>query len=232
VALRWSLLAAREQADLLIIAGDITQRGRVAEAEAAADLLGDLGLPVVAVLGNHDRRGFRRSAFRSALAAAGVWVLDGDSIHVVTAFGVRIGIAGASGSGGGFWSDNHAAMPHGRAFHALAIRLRSECERMHQALATLDGQVRIAVTHFAPTESTLMGEPAAKRWMLGNAVLGRVIDGHGVDLVVHGHAHAGCPSGATVGGVPVRNVALPVNGGVVIVPVPVRRATGSTVSRS
>ena len=59
--------------------------------------------------------------------------------------------------------------------------------------------------------------------MLGNAELGRVIDAHAVDLVLHGHAHAGAPLGRTPGGVPVRNVALQVNGGVVMVPVPARR---------
>jgi hypothetical protein len=32
------------------------------------------------------------------------------------------------------------------------------------------------------------------------------------DLVVHGHAHLGTLKGSTLGGVPVRNVALPVAG--------------------
>ncbi len=219
VSLRWSLLAAREQADLLVIAGDITESGRVAEAEVAARLLADLGMPVVAVLGNHDRRGLRRGAFRQALTAAGIFLLDGDALELPTACGVRVGIAGTPGCGGGFWSDNHAAMPHGRAFKALAVRARRECARLDRALAALEAPVRIAVTHFAPTPSTLGDEPAAKWWMLGNAELGRVIDTHAVDLVLHGHAHAGAPLGRTKGGVPVRNVALPVNGGLVMVPI-------------
>lgn len=223
VHLRWSLLAARERSDLLVIAGDITQSGRVSEADVAARLLSDLGMPVVAVLGNHDRRGLRRRAFRRALDAAGVHLLEGDALELPTACGVRVGIAGTPGSGGGFWSDSHAAMPHGRAFRALAIRTRRECERLDRALSALRSPVRIAVTHFAPTLSTLGDEPAAKWWMLGNAELGRVIDAHAVDLVLHGHAHLGTPLGRTPGGVPVRNVALQVNGGVVVVPVPARQ---------
>ncbi|HEU0114202.1 MAG TPA: hypothetical protein VFQ80_05980, partial [Thermomicrobiales bacterium] len=37
-----------------------------------------------------------------------------------------------------------------------------------------------------------------------------------VDLAIHGHAHLGSPAGWTAGGVAVRNVALPVVGGVAV----------------
>src|SRR5262245_28663712 len=57
----------REMADLLVVAGDITEGGRLAEAAAAAELLSTVGVPVVAVLGNHDRRTLRRTAFRRTL---------------------------------------------------------------------------------------------------------------------------------------------------------------------
>jgi hypothetical protein len=48
--------------------------------------------------------------------------------------------------------------------------------------------------------------------MLGNCEMGLVLDRHAPDLVVHGHAHLGTLRGRTPGGVPVRNVALPVVG--------------------
>ncbi len=66
--------------------------------------------------------------------------------------------------------------------------------------------------HYAPTTTTLGDEPMVKHWMLGNSILGRVVDRHRVSLVVHGHAHLGNYRGATPGGTPVRNVALPVIG--------------------
>lgn len=44
-----------------------------------------------------------------------------------------------------------------------------------------------------------------------------VVDRHGADLVVHGHAHHGCQDGKTTAGIPVHNVSLPLlqdqNGG-------------------
>ena len=70
--------------------------------------------------------------------------------------------------------------------------------------------------HFAPTVSTLGAEPPMKYWMLGNSQLGRVVDAHPVDLVLHGHAHLGNQVGRTPGGTPVRNVAAQVTGGVAI----------------
>ena len=40
--------------------------------------------------------------------------------------------------------------------------------------------------------------------------MGEAIDLAGADLIVHGHAHNGTEKGVTPGGIPVRNVALPV----------------------
>jgi hypothetical protein len=48
--------------------------------------------------------------------------------------------------------------------------------------------------------------------MLGNCELGIVLDRRAPDLVIHGHAHLGTLNGCTPGGIPVRNVALPVVG--------------------
>lgn len=210
------LAGTRDRIDLLVVAGDITENGRLAEADAAAELLAGCEVPVLAVLGNHDQRGLRRRAFRSALEDAGVRVLDGDGVVLETRDGARIGIAGVAGCGGGFWRDEHLAAPHGRAFRAVAVRVRREAERLDQALGALDAPIKIAVTHFAPTTSTLGLEPAAKWWMLGNRELGEVVDAHRVDLAIHGHAHLGFPSGRTARGIPVRNVALPVTGGIVV----------------
>ena len=66
--------------------------------------------------------------------------------------------------------------------------------------------------HYSPTVTTLGNEPPLKYWMLGNSLLGKVIDDHQVDLVLHGHAHLGNYEGQTLGGVPVRNVAAHVTG--------------------
>lgn len=199
-----------DSADLLLVAGDLTENGRLLEAEVAGELLAAARLPVVAVLGNHDLRSLRRVAFRRVLERAGVEVLDGRATVVRLSNGSRVGIAGTVGSGGGFWPHEGPDAIHTRTLKRLAIRARRESQALEQALLSLDADVRIAMLHFAPTTATLGSEPLAKYWMLGNCELGVVLDRRLPDLVIHGHAHLGTLRGSTLGGVPVRNVALPV----------------------
>jgi Icc-related predicted phosphoesterase len=196
----------------LLVAGDLTENGRLLEAEAAGELLAAARLPVVAVLGNHDLRSLRRVAFRRALERWGIEVLDGRATLLRLPNGSRVGIAGTAGCGGGFWPREGPTAIHARTLKRLAIRARRECDALERALLSLDADVRIVTLHFAPTATTLGREPLAKYWMLGNCELGVVLDRRSPDLVVHGHAHLGTLKGRTPGGVPVRNVALPIVG--------------------
>jgi len=52
--LRPLLADLARDADLFLLAGDLTQRGRPEEAKVLAAELDGLGVPTVAVLGNHD----------------------------------------------------------------------------------------------------------------------------------------------------------------------------------
>jgi len=212
------LTGLHESADILVVTGDITNSGRLIEAEAAAELLALAGLPILAVMGNHDRRCLRRKAFHAILGTAGVEMLDGQA-RVLAFGGERIGFAGISGSGGGFWPDEGPDAVHNRAAQRLAVRARREAARLERALDLLtphEVDHTVVITHFAPTIATLGREPIVKYWLLGNCELGRVIDRYPVDLVLHGHAHLGNPVGYTTNGVLVRNVAQYVTGGVVI----------------
>ena len=205
--------------DLLVVAGDITDGGRLPEIELATRLFSRLTVPTVAVFGNHDRRGLRRTAMRKLLKEAGVVLLDGTTWEHTFADGRRIGIAGVGGYGGGFWPDETPEVVGARLSKAVGVRARREALRLKQALSALDRtapDARLALMHYAPTVSTLGDEPPRKYWMLGNSLLGNVIDQHHVDLVIHGHAHLGNEHGQTRGGVPVRNVAAHVTGGVAI----------------
>src|SRR5215471_3889956 len=84
-------------ADLLLIAGDLTDFGLPEEAQVLARELSAVRIPVVAVLGNHDVESARETEVAAVLKGVGVTVLDGDGCEVL-----GIGIAGAKGFGGGF----------------------------------------------------------------------------------------------------------------------------------
>jgi Icc-related predicted phosphoesterase len=202
-------------ADVLLIAGDITENGRIMEARHASALLAGIKAPILAVMGNHDLRSVRRYAFRTALVEAGITLLDGEGVVYTGANGVQVGFVGVAGCGGGFWPTEIPDAIHARAWNTLAVRQRREAAKLDLALSQLKADVRIVLMHFAPTPTTLGNEPGAKYWMLGNGELGRVIDMHNVDLVLHGHAHLGNRFGRTIRGVAVRNVSYPVNNDVV-----------------
>jgi len=206
----------RHRADFLLVAGDLTDTGRIVEAEAAADLLAAAQVPVIAVLGNHDLRTVRRVALRRVLERQGIVVLDGGAHHLTTGSGVRVGLAGITGSGGGFWPIEGPDAIHARTLKRLALRSRREAQALDDTLASLNADVTVALMHFSPTVSTLGREPFAKYWMLGNCELGVVLDRHRPDLVIHGHAHLGNLTGHTVGGIPVRNVAVSITSGVYV----------------
>jgi Icc-related predicted phosphoesterase len=211
--------AVDSRVDLVVIAGDITDGGRLPEGQLAYELLCEIKTPMIAVLGNHDRRGPRRVALRKLIESAGVKLLDGDAYMHDLPDGRRIGVAGVGGYGGGFWPEETPDIPGARLSKAVGVRARREAARLESALNVLARQqldAVIVLLHYAPTTSTLGDEPLLKYWMLGNSLLGRVIDQHNVDLVIHGHAHLGNEYGQTPGGTPVRNVAAHVTGGPVI----------------
>lgn len=209
-----SLTGLSGRADALVIAGDITDGGRLLEAEIAAEVLRQVNLPIVAVLGNHDRRCLRRTAFRRILEGAGVRLLDGEATALdLAGLHASIGFAGVGGYGGGFWPDEGPPGPTFRLSQAVAVRARREAMRLESAIAALHTDLKVVLMHYSPTATTLGDEPPVKYWMLGNSELAKVIDRHEVDLVIHGHAHLGNTHGHTLGGTPVRNVAAPVTGG-------------------
>jgi Icc-related predicted phosphoesterase len=196
------------RADVLLLAGDLTKRGLVAEAEVFAVELRDVGVPVIAVLGNHDHHSGQAEGVREAVEAAGATVLEGEG-RVVEVDGVRLGIAGAKGFGGGF--AGAAATEFGEPEMKQLVRhTRGIADGFRQALEGLEADHRVALLHYSPVPDTLRGEPEQIYPWLGSYLLAEAVDTAGADLVLHGHAHRGAEKGATPGGVPVRNVALPV----------------------
>ncbi|MFB7512313.1 metallophosphoesterase [Streptomyces sp. NPDC056144] len=200
-------------ADVLLLAGDLTRHGTVPEAEVVAAEVADLGVPVVAVLGNHDYHADQEAEVAQVLTDAAVTVLEGDSV-VLPVAGHKVGVAGTKGFCGGFAgrSAGEFGEPEMKAFVRTA---RESAEGLRRALTELaaDGcGATVALTHFAPVPDTLAGEPIEIYPFLGSYLLAEAIDEAGADLAVHGHAHLGTEHGMTAGGVRVRNVAQPVIG--------------------
>ena len=197
-----------DEADVLLLAGDLTKRGELAEAAVLAAELADLGVPIVAVLGNHDYESDQHRALSQRLRDVGVSVLEG-SATVLDVAGGRLGIAGGKGFAGGFVGACATAFgePEMKAFANNATRAAAAIEA---AASSIDADATVLLLHYAPIRGTLHGEDPELYPMLGSYLFAEVADRCGVDLVLHGHAHAGTEKGATPSGIPVRNVAQPV----------------------
>ncbi len=190
-------------ADVLAICGDLTDRGTEEETRLLAKELAVVGVPVVAVLGNHDVESGQEALVSQILTEAGVHVLDGESveIHGIGFAGIR-GFCGGFGRGAlGSWGE--------RAVKAFVQEAMDEALKLERALAVLRTTHRVALLHYAPIRQTVEGEPLEIFPWLGSSRLEEPLGRYPVDIVFHGHAHNGSLAGFTAGGVPVRNVSLP-----------------------
>jgi Icc-related predicted phosphoesterase len=202
--LRELFKAVNNEAEALVLCGDLTDRGLLDEAKALADALSGLTVPCAAVLGNHDFDHGAASEIVRVLCDAKVEVLDGD--HVLLSDDV--GVAGVKGFCGGFGNATLQAFGEGpvKAFVQEAV---AEELKLESALAQLDTPRRVVIMHYAPVSDTTSGEHPELKPYLGTSRLAAPIDMYGADAVFHGHSHHGTVQGRTSRGVPVYNVAMP-----------------------
>jgi Icc-related predicted phosphoesterase len=198
------------EADLVLLAGDLTTHGEPEQAAVLADACAGLEVPVLAVLGNHDWHADRRDELVAVLERAGITVLD-RSFAICRAAGVDVGVVGVKGFVGGF-AGSHLPDFGEPLLRTVYRETTLEVEALDQGLREIAlCPVRIAMLHYAPTEGTIVGEPPGIWAFLGSDRLAAPIGQHEPDLVLHGHAHAGTFEGA-IGPVPVYNVSVPVIG--------------------
>ncbi|MCE5291445.1 MAG: metallophosphoesterase [Nocardiaceae bacterium] len=208
--LRPALLQVKEHAEVLFLAGDLTRHGTADEARVVAEEFSDIGVPVVAVLGNHDYHNDEQDLICELLREHGISVLEGEST-VISVNGGSLAVAGLKGFGGGF--SGACASPFGeRQMKLFAGHTVDLAHRLAGALDDVAGNAdaTVVLMHYSPVPDTLVGEPLEIYPFLGSYLFAEVIDQYQVDLVLHGHAHAGTRCGVTPGGIPVRNVAQPV----------------------
>ncbi len=197
-------------ADVVLLAGDLTTTGEPEQARVLADACRDLSIPVFAVLGNHDHHAGRVDEVRAVLGDAGVNVLE-RCTQTCTIAGLELGVVGVKGFIGGFPGSALPDFGEGllrrvyaeTSFDADAIGLGLQ-EIVHCDL-------RVVLLHYAPIAATIEGEPEGLHVLLGCDRLATPIAEFGADLVLHGHAHAGTFEGR-LGQIPVYNVAVPVTG--------------------
>jgi len=198
------LAPVNDQADVLLLCGDLTDYGLPEEAQILAkELTSTVRIPMVAVLGNHDYESNQSAEVCRVLCDAGVKMLDGEAVEIA-----GIGFAGVKGFPGGFGRGTLGAWgePGVKQFVQYAIE---EGMKLESALARLRTPRRVALLHYSPIRETVEGEPLEIFPYLGTSRLEEPLNRYPVTAVFHGHAHNGTFEGKTGSGTPVFNVSLP-----------------------
>jgi len=201
-ALHDQLNRVRDEADVFVVAGDLTNFGQPEEMEPLLNALVRLRVPVIVVLGNHDYESDKQVELVRMMTAGGIKVLDGSAYERD-----GVGFAGTKGFVGGFGRGMLTAFgePEIKTFVRAAI---DEAVKLERAMSQLRTAKRVVVLHYSPIAATVDGEAPEIYPFMGTSRLAEVVDRHGADLVIHGHAHNGKPDGSTTTGVPVHNVAI------------------------
>ncbi|HKP90294.1 MAG TPA: metallophosphoesterase [Thermoleophilaceae bacterium] len=202
--------ALEGDADLVLVAGDLTTHGEPEQAKLFAEVCRPLSMPVLAVFGNHDCHADRMDEVRAVLEDEGVIVLEREST-VQEVAGTEVGIVGLKGFVGGFAGSNLPDFGE-RQLRDVYATTTADVEALADGLhAIATCPYRIVLLHYSPTAETLEGEPQGIWAFLGSDRLAAPILEHAPDLVLHGHAHAGTFEGR-LGESPVYNVSVPVMG--------------------
>jgi hypothetical protein len=194
------LLRDAERADVLVLAGDLTDIGKKEEMEVLIEELKGFPLPIVAVPGNHDHESDQIQLLVQMMRQSGICVLNGDSCNIA-----GVDFVGTKGFCGGF--GKLRVQPFGEPALKAFIRAGiDEVLSLEAVLKNLHAPRKVAVLHFAPIKETLLGEEPELFPFLGSSMFGDVLDTYRVDVIFHGHAHHGSPCGQTRTHIPVFNV--------------------------
>lgn len=207
--MRSMFAGVERRVDALLVCGNITDLGKPAEMEvflAAIYPALQSGLPVVAVLGNHDYHSGHYEWLVKMMRDAGIHVLYGDdNIFVLNE---QVGFVGVKGGWGGFAPNvlHHFGEP---AVKQMVNETILDMRRLTVGLHSLQTPQKVVLMHYSPIKETLRGEPVELYPTLGAEWLAAPLDQEGATMVFHGHSHLGTYSGLTRSGIPVYNVAAP-----------------------
>src|SRR5512146_2722453 len=167
--IREKLERVRNEADVLVLAGDLTNYGKTTEMEPLLNVLVRLRLPIVAVLGNHDYESGQHEDLMKMTTDEGIPVLDG------TAYARDgVGFAGTKGFIGGFGRGVLTAFGE-KEVKAIVQAAIDEALKLERALSQLRTPKRVVVVHYSPILATVIGETPEIYPYLGTSRLAEVI---------------------------------------------------------
>jgi len=188
---------------LFLLAGDIVDRGNVAMAEPVFRAIEErFNVKIVATFGNdefQDRWDELRRRYQQV-----DWLVD--ELRVYTCGSVKVAVVGTPGAldRPTKWQEAHI-----KGIEEV-YRRRVEVVRGLIREARKSADVTVLLSHYALARGNLKGEDPRSYANLYSSRLEKVIAEERPTIAVHGHAHKGSRF-TVVAGVPVYNVAFPLN---------------------
>ncbi len=202
--LRKALASVDSRPCLILVAGDLVERGRAAAAEPVAKAVHERwpGVPVVAVPGNEDYEEVMEEIKRRTPGFK--WLED--EYTVIDCGEYSVGVVGTRGALDRLTRWQRRYKPHLERVYrerpSIIAKLIDEARR--------EADKVVLLSHYGLAKATLRGENPRIWPELYSSRMERVIAEKRPDAAIHGHAHQGTPK-AVVAGVPVYNVSLPLN---------------------
>src|SRR5690606_20341091 len=146
--LRSTFEQVSEEAEVLLICGDLTETGDEQEATILGEQLDILKIPVISVLENHDYEKRQQKIIKQILSEHNMIILDGESTVVE-----NVGFAVTKGFGGGF--DQYMLSIFGEDMMKQYVHeVVNESLQLDRALTRLEQEYpelpKIAILHYAP----------------------------------------------------------------------------------
>ncbi len=188
--------------DVFFLLGDIVMKNRVEEYRNVLDLLKRFDCLKIGVFGNEE---YVQDEERYLKLYGDEVIFLRDESRVFRINDVEVGVVGTRGAldNPTFWQRKN--LPGIEAVY------RERVLRVRKLLLNLKCQLKIFLTHYAPTYKVLRGEKNPKYFpQMGSRKFERVIIEGKPNLVFTAHSHKGS-STVYVDNIPVHNVSLPLN---------------------
>ena len=204
-----SIVGARP--DVCIFAGDMVDEGRVSDLEP---ILKEVRtrfpkVPIIAVFGNEEYHELEAEFIKRYPEV--IWLNDSPALMIIN--GVKVGFVGTRGSLERltFWQRKHKP--------ELEIVYRERPRTIKRIVKELrrHADLIVLITHYAPTFTTVKGEPEKVYPYMGSKAMERAVKEAKPDIVIHAHAHNAVVVEATIDSIKVYNVSLPARKGITLI---------------
>lgn len=194
--------------DIFFLCGDIVDKGNIDEySKINNTLFGKFSCPIIACFGNSEYG--KEITDKIKERYKDITFLEDESI-ILNIKDKSIGIVGTKGSldRPTFWQS--------RNLPGIEDEYRLRVQKVRDLLAELKCDMKILITHYAPTYKILEGENPYSYPELGSSEFEKVLLEQTPNIVICGHAHKGKKQ-VWLNGVPVFNVGLMLNGKIVLI---------------